>query len=425
MKRREFIVGTASMLSLGLPALGRSEVRPCPPATVDIVGGSAKSVTCGEDRRGLPDWLPPRGEIADVSLNTLNSQAPIIDGKQTNPSGVMDAWCGMTYAESLGELGSIVIHGGGHADYLYNEVYRYDVATRFWSRLVEPTYPIYMGPDSYYTDSVYGEYYSSASGASLHYGAPSADHTYGHTLWLPPGSLGTDPAGYYFSAGTSSQVPAGQRGSAWPHFVPLSKPKWTRANAAFGTQPGYGPALYDSRRNRVVSMPSADFNQTLQIFNCATQTSGKLAIGGPGTRTYYGTAAYDEEADLYMSANVGNVASGATLQLVNPATGEMKYATIANDMTASLGTGGWEWVQAWAAWVYYPGSGLEVFKLQKPSDPWNGVWTMSKRVMGGVQARAKSAAPHYTRFRYMPALDCFIWASTTKSPVQAFNVVRD
>jgi hypothetical protein len=426
MKRREFIVGAATALGLGLPILGRSEVKPCPPSTVDIAGGTAKSIVCGEAATALPDWLPPRGEIADISLNTLHSQAPILGGTQTNPSGVMDAWCGMTYAESLGAMGSMVLYGGGHADYLYNEVYRYDIATRLWSRIVEPTYPIYIGPDRYYVDATYGEYYTSSAGTSVHVGKPSADHTYGHTLWLPPGSLGSDPAGYYFSAGVDTHVPIASRGSAWPHYVPLSNPTWMRGGAAFGGPPAFGPALYDSARNRVVLMSGFDFNQKLWLFDCATQTASSLSIGSPGTRSYYGTGAYDSDADLYMcaSANFAGDIQGARLQLVNPTSGAMKYATISGDSIVGLGVGGWEWVQSWGAWVYYPGSGSVVFKLQKPSDPWRGVWTMSKREMVG-EARAKSAAPHFTRFRYVPVLDCFIWASTTRNPVQAFNVIRD
>lgn len=368
-------------------------------------------------------WVPTVGNLASVSLNTLNSQAPTLGGSQTNPAGVMDAWCGMTYAATLGANGSLVLHGGGHDDYPYNEVYRYDVATRLWSRIVEPVYPIFLGPDSYYTDATYAEYYTSTAGSAVHTGKAAADHTYGHTLWLPQGSLGSDAAGYYFSAGNSSQPPGGQRGSAWPHYVPLSAPSWTRGGAAFATGPSYGPALYDSARNRVVLLRSSDFNQSLSLFNCATQTAGTLSVGSPGTRTYYGTAAYDSAADLYMSANVGNVTSGATLQLINPTTGAMKYATLSADPLAGAPAGGWEWVQSWGAWVHYRGSGNVVHTLKKPADAWDGTWTFASQTLSGT-ALASNANPHYSRFRYVPSLDVFLWASTTANAVQAFRLAQ-
>ncbi|MCC7404394.1 MAG: hypothetical protein IT288_08345 [Bdellovibrionales bacterium] len=62
-----------------------------------------------------PSWLPAVGTIADLSLNTLKSQAPIVDGAPTSANVVLP-WCGMTYAQTYGGLGSIVIYGGGHTD---------------------------------------------------------------------------------------------------------------------------------------------------------------------------------------------------------------------------------------------------------------------------------------------------------------------
>jgi hypothetical protein len=46
LKRRQFLLGSTALLSAGVPLLARSQVRPCPPSTVDVAGGTSATTSC-------------------------------------------------------------------------------------------------------------------------------------------------------------------------------------------------------------------------------------------------------------------------------------------------------------------------------------------------------------------------------------------
>lgn len=392
-------------------------------------------------------WVPGTGQIATVGLNTVDSQKPTA----SLPTGVMNAWCGAVFTETLGAQGSMLIYGGGDNDYLYNEVYRYDVATQLWSRMTDPCLPIYLYAGSY-TDGTqnsvtvgpgYGEYWADTSGTSTVYGQLAADHTYGRTLWCPPGSFGNDPLGYY----VVPQIITGsnaKNSSRYLHYLPLSQPKkndgtaqanfgnWFRSTSQYPVLSGFGCSVYDPANNRVVMLHDGDFATTMYWMNCANFTVGTLnltpVVFGKGLLVgQYGTAARDSATGFFMAAalNDATISNNAILQLVDPNTLQIKYAAISGSLPP-VGKGGWDWVQSWGAWVYYEGGGEKVvWTLKKPaSDPWNNPWVMSSQSLAfnGTPFIRSGGNQHISRFRYVPSAGCFIWAAATASPMQAFNV---
>jgi len=394
----------------------------------------------------LPSWLPPSGQIKSVGVNTLATAAPPLpfNPGPSYASNVVAPWCGMVIASTYGAYGSIVIYGGGHGDYYGNEVYRYDIDTRSWSRITDPTpppyYPVVSGTQTgaYYVDDVYGEYWANSAGTAVRTGQPSSSHTYGRLLWCPPGSFGADPAGYLVDPMTVAHVPIGGRSAAYLHYVPLSTPVWTRGNQFPTTVIGngaYGPALYDSSRNRIANFSNGnDFITFYGYYNCATGVTGTINITGgqagasAGTRSYNSIAAYDSSADLYYV--IRNELNQVRLHIINPTTNVLTVRLISN-LTSSYNfsvtsptaedQGGFEWIQSLGQWVYYQGTGSTIYRISKPADPINGTWTITSQTFTGDAAIAKSSTPHYTRFRWLPNLSSFIWLATKDAAVQVFK----
>lgn len=438
MKRRDFIAGAAGIIGSIVPLATRANTKPCPPPLLQLGGGGAIQSGCRDP--GVLDWVPPPGHIADVGLNTMYSQGHSVTGRFVNNRSVIDGYCGLVYVPQLGAYGSLVIYGGGHADYAYNEVYRYDVQTRMWSRLTEPCYPIFLNPDTRDVhDTVFGDYWTDATYTNIHRGQICSGHTYATLVWTDPGSFGSDPLGYFCVPSLSVGFMHGG-GGVRPHYLPLSTPtkapsgwgNWFAGDYSIARSVGYGCALYDSARKRVVaySLNNGASSRNHMTIDCATMRTGLLA-GDMAVNTYYATAFHDSEKDIYMVVNQSNMQSaalGPTLMLINPVSGQTRSATIGNGtLMAHLTTGGWEWVQSNSALVYYEGNGSsDVYVIRRPPDPWSGSWNVERKTLTGTpMAKNSAVVPHYTRFRHVKAItdaDVFLWTSSNTNPVQAFNV---
>lgn len=54
INRRDFLVSTATLAGMGLPAAGWASSRPCPPSTLSVTGGGATSASCSAASGQLP-----------------------------------------------------------------------------------------------------------------------------------------------------------------------------------------------------------------------------------------------------------------------------------------------------------------------------------------------------------------------------------
>ena len=87
---------------------------------------------------------------------------------------ITEAWNGAIYASGVGSSGSMVVFGGGHADYFGSDVHAFDLATREWSRLVDG---FVAGEASDYGE---GALYSKAVYPD---GSPLPPHTYNYVQY--------------------------------------------------------------------------------------------------------------------------------------------------------------------------------------------------------------------------------------------------
>lgn len=394
------------------------------------------------------DWIPAANSIRTIGAsyggNTVYSVNPTVANNglaalpdvslMSNNSDVFRNYCGGVYVPTLGTHGSILVHGGGHAGRAYNEVYLYDVAQAQWKRMTNPVYPLYprQAPNALHVfdSSDFGERgdcYASADFSTFYTGQPSASHTYAMGTYAPQGSFGNDPAGYYFLPATNAGAYQGYARRCY--YLGLTGRQangtgyWTMGVDLHPNPFSEGCTLFDSSRNRMVTMGNSITNKAF-INNCATTVSSNVSLS-PGFDANKGVSAYDSASDLYM---VVKSVGSSVLQLIRPSDStpwQTKTATIStNLLAANADYGGWEWVQSAGAWVFYPKAGGNIVTiLRRPADAWNGTWTMQQVTLGGdAGLPATNQVQHYSRLRYVPTLDVFIWASDFSQHCQAFKI---
>lgn len=134
-------------------------------------------------RAALEPILPPAGQFANISLNTLNDAKP--SGWPTTEVGSpFINWVGGQWGRDFGEAGGLVIHGSGHllaGAPLFAGVWIFDLATRKWVGRNVPSAPLVENSD-YNSDA------ESTAPATLGHTYPP--HTYDGNVYIPAAIAG-------------------------------------------------------------------------------------------------------------------------------------------------------------------------------------------------------------------------------------------
>lgn len=369
-------------------------------------------------RTYFPAWRPAVGEIVDISLNALEDVRGADDLAQTR--AIMAAWSGCAYLAHWGRYGSMVFTGGGHDDGKLNAIYRYDIETRLFTQ-IKPSAAWHADANSRIADALTGWMWADASGTTLQVGEPFAAHFYAGLVGVPAAAVPGVANGLLLTAGRSTMPRLANAGTSQAHAIRLGQDaQWAAHGAPLTVDTGYGGACWDAPRNRVVSFAGA-LRTSFCTHDVASGASATVpytkAAGYPQLDNYYRAAFHDAASDRYLTIDVR---APYALALIHPLTGLIVEATTAG--TAPTGSGGWEWVEAWGALVFYPGSGNTVWTLKRPADPLADPWVWASQTLVGTARAQAGANPHYTRFRYAPRLDAFLWASACNAPVQIFRI---
>ena len=130
LKRREFMIGTAGIVGMAVPALSRGAAAPCPPPALSIDGASPASSSCVPV--AVPSYI---ASMAPYQVRALTGTYSPTNGGESMQSvtpssgafgnwlsgdpgvlqlpGVVDAWCGGAKPASGSKM---YVHGGGHND---------------------------------------------------------------------------------------------------------------------------------------------------------------------------------------------------------------------------------------------------------------------------------------------------------------------
>ncbi|MFO1412798.1 MAG: Ig-like domain repeat protein [Burkholderiales bacterium] len=230
-------------------------------------------------------------------------------GSYSDPAGIVHAWSGFAWDPNRGNL---LLWGGGHANYMGNEMYVWQGSTGQWtrgslsSRLVQ-----YNGGSTFYTvDSA----------------APQSAHTYDNNLFLPVADMFITFGGAAFNSGGVFVVPG-------PTGAPV------RA----------GPWVWDPRKadpNKVGGTSGSGYNTATAGGQMWINQQGKWAGAEPPSYVE-GTAAYRQEngRDVVYVTGDSNASGWPSLYRYEPgdpragATGTFQKVAIAWNVPGYQATG--------------------------------------------------------------------------------------
>jgi hypothetical protein len=385
----------------------------------------------------LPDWVPAPGTRVNISRNLLRDVDPCPSRNcgytgSIGQRGVLAAWCGGAFATDYSALGGYLVHGGGHRDYLGNEVYVFDLDTLLWRRLNEPYEPSPgatrwltreqpLGPTG---DLEEGEYAP---------GIPASSHTYDNVQYLP-GAFAGNRRGYFVRlTGTSNGVLGGGF-SGRSHAFDLDARRWARYSLnRTSKSEGGGEATatcLDNRRARFWSVGWGASNVT-RFLDVKSRTWSIVQHSPKRGHnfTYDISGAYHEVLDLFVVIYYpisGKDPDRSSLWAMNCARPEDGWRRLSTVGPRPLKSGpGLEWCPPLTCFVAYEGWGAtRVLKLRAPeADPFARAWTWElEEITGDAPVLRKGDAPHYSRFCWAPSVGCFIWADARDQPVQAWRL---
>lgn len=325
-----------------------------------------------------PDWVEEMayGEWQPISLNTLDSVKPVpTPGGGTGHGAVIAAWNGAAYASGYSTHGGIIHFGGGHGDYLGNEVYAFDLATRRFVRLNDP-----------YTGSMP---FPIASGEFAD-GSPIPPHTYDTVSYHPATNS------FVLLVVTTNNVTGGTGGVA-----SVMKPKlcmfnlgtkvWDNATIQ-APSVGFGAyGAYDSLRDNFWCH-GINGSSSTALYRYTPSTKQYTQYVGPPVATDGGMA-YDPVGDqmVYTSFN-----SSTAAYAFSP-TSPTNRIVLTQVSRPSLGAGhGWEWSNKRQAFVCWR-SGTTLYQMKHTSGT---TWTWSTVATSTASPNnASNNSGPYSRFQ--------------------------
>lgn len=299
--------------------------------------------------------------------------------------GVTAAWGGAAIDTTRGHL---LVWGGGHNDYRGNEVYRFDLATLAWSRPWGPSADdqIPMGG----THEVYDD------------GAPGSRHTYAGLTYVPA------PHDALFAMGGSLWQSGSFAVGTWR--FDLAANAWTRGTDGPAEQ-GFGdPCVYDPTTGHVFRRANSrmlEYDPAADVFLDRANSDGGFWASNV-------TTALDPDARLMVMIGGGRV---DTYDLANDVYTQ-DVAITGADVTSLFGDGspGMDFDPVTQRFVVW-GGGLDVYSF----DPVTASFSLHAGA-GDDPGAIVGSGGAFTRFRYAPSRNVFVWVDHVDANVFVFRM---
>jgi len=344
-------------------------------------------------------------------------------------------WCSGVYAPDDAIYGSMVFCCGGDADYWGNEVYKFALDTRTWSRVSERSTGLNgvttSGGDPNF-DETWGEHAPNT---------PGVPHSYDQMEYLPS-ALGGGPKGAFLFP--TRTIVYRTRKFHHPHFFDLDAKTWRRGSATPGIvawEGNPGPDeptwCFDSSRNRFWGLSAGDgglFATRLHYmdFDLGTRLATASFVAIPSFLTPYisPTSRYWPTGDLMIA--VGLDSGLANIQIIacplaTPASGftQLTLAGAVIPVGRRYGFAYCNDLDCFFLRTCEGGNTQKVWKLQPPASNYlTSAWTATEIVMGGDTVAAKeNLQGMWKRFMYAPPLKCLIWVDDIRGAVYAYRPV--
>jgi hypothetical protein len=354
----------------------------------------------GGPRPPVPDWVPPPGEWAEISFNTISELDPCptrdcaysaVEGQ----TAVIDDWNGGVFASDYGRLGSYAVFGGGHNGYFGNEIYLFDLESRRWRRETDPV-------EAPVCDQSYGE---------LQDGSPCSAHTYSYLNYHPATNS-------MFEIMSTSNHEVGGGGAPYVHAFDFDARTWRRLapkpTGGAGMATGASTAFDPSRGETGVFWYVGAYNQPLGYYDPSADTWTEFDRFNIEIDHQ---SAIDPENDFMVTidAYTNDVWVHELDSPHAPYTVDTEGLTVTHDH----GGPGFQFYPPAGTFVLWM-DGPIVWELVPPSDRRNGVWQWVMHDGGGSAPDANMNGT-FNRWQWASTIECFIVVNRTTGPVYAYR----
>ena len=390
----------------------------------------------------IPSWVPSPGHVAPISLNTLSELPPLANEQSLRSregrSALIATWVGLAVAPQLGVLGSLVggPHGG-HASYDGNQVLRYDIASRVWSFMSQPTYPIDESEDVPGGSVPHGR---GSGWGEFAPGQPSTAHTYNYSVVVPPGSAAGGPKGALVQpvrAATFRSAIDFVRAHKFDLNQSFDSAKWTRLSTNTTSIGNLdlveGGACYDGDRDCIWILPA--LSGKLGRLDCSTGRYTTYASTFATTGGRQRSLRYIKSKGAVVCVYYRPVSSDwrlAGFHAANPAAGFFDLINVSPDLGNRIGdrsgniSVAMDYVPFLDKIVIYNDRTHtnKLFWLAPPvGDAFKGTWTLTEETLAGsvIPGRPNTAGGPYTLFQWVPSIRCVIGIFRYNGPVYAFR----
>jgi hypothetical protein len=364
---------------------------------------SKSSSECVElPKKTAPAWILelPTGQWTGHGTNTFDDVKAANIGQygNTGPRSVLHAWCGAALATGFGTHGAIVHYGGGHQDYYGNEVYVFDLGTRTWDRLTEPSPYSPTIATSTIPDGIYPD------------GTPGAPHTYHGVAYRPS-------TNEYLITKRELNSAGGGVVSAMTRFD-LNTNSWTCSEASVhGAFRDSASSCYDSKRDGVWLIDARIYlNWSYYDFTSDTWTNyTPSGIDG------------DTECVVYVPTKDCVVCFRQRfpthiLDPANPSSPSTTISTAGSGPPITYYDNG-VWSDKLGAIVYYEDRTSNIYLLTPPSGDFTGTWVWSQLPITGIPDINPQDVGTYGKFQLVDYEDATI-ATYVSNDVGLYQIIR-
>jgi len=434
MKRRAFIqkcavVGAvAGMTSRNVLGAASKDGKDSNTVDNSSIAGVWKTLKPGEVKA-----ISGPGTDAPNTMSNVMYLTPAGEGSR-NGSSYFGNWCSGAYARHDGASGAMVFSNGGDADYWGNEIYKFSIDTRVWSRECARSGAMNgrtkAGDDSNF-DETWGEHTTPGGTPPPQPGVP---HSYDQIEYLPPKLGGGAKGSFMFCTRT---IVYRYRRFSHPHVFDLNAKKWRRGSATPGIV-GFGASdaptwCFDSSRNRfwgLMGGASGVRNEVLRYLDFSSETglatSGSLAMPSflsPG----YPTSRYWPKGDLLLVIGVSEGVVTLLSASLDPAGKKGFSAVRLSGAKLPVDSQGYGLVYCDDMDCFFvrtaSGHRQKIWRITPPeSRSTQGTWAVEEITMrGGLVDGKDNPQGMWKRFMYVPPLKCLMWVDDIKGAVYAYR----
>lgn len=341
-------------------------------------------------------------------------------------------WCGAAFADGYSTLGAMLYQGGGHLNYEGSEVYGFDLDICKWFvKGSNPSTNVKTLLSSDWCDYPHnGGHWTPAT------------HTYGNTLYVPPAYENNSKGTWVIpNIGFSED---GIQGHQMPHAIGLVEgieKRFTTNAINLSNSDGYGCSFVDTSRGIAWITSGTNSN-----------THGRIDLNvAPGSRTitqvnsfysggWYNTTRYIQSKDIAVSLYCDYASTIVRIKILDLATGtpvNIDTAGVQSTVKNMAREGfGFDYCPDTGKFYLYDGYGSSTLHVLTPPMDWKSAeeWTWSTEIMGGeatVDLQGEkytagiSGAQPFNKWKYNPALKCFMWSQGTISRPSPDGVTRN